>query len=85
MRFVTPQLDEPIAYPKAVRRAVAQKQRAVRQEWREHNERIRPLLPTGLQFLLDFSLDDALVLSLVPPSTLFLRLTSRQPFPQLAH
>ena len=60
MRFVIPDLGDLMAYPKAVRRAVAQRRDAVFQEWREHNDRLRPLLSPELTWLLDFSLDDAL-------------------------
>jgi hypothetical protein len=55
-------------YPKAVRRAVAQQQQAVRQAFLDHNERIRPLLPPSLQRLQEVSkspaFHDALIRSL---------------------
>jgi hypothetical protein len=60
MRFVIPDLHDPMAYPKATRRAVAQRRDAVFQEWREHNDQLRPFLSPDLTWLLDFSLDDAL-------------------------
>ena len=47
VRFVRPELDDPMKHPKAVRRAVAQQQQAVEQAFHDHNERIRPLLPAS--------------------------------------
>lgn len=64
MRFVTPELADPMQYPKAVRRAVVQRQQAVRQARRDHNERIHPLLPPSLQRLQEMELDDARIRSL---------------------
>ena len=60
MRFVIPDLDDPMAHPKSVRRAVAQRRDAVFQEWRAHCDALRPTLPPDLVWLLEFSLDDAL-------------------------
>lgn len=65
MRFAVPDLGwDEMKYPKAVRRAVAQKREAVWQAHREHNERIRPLLPPSLQQLLETKLHDARIRSL---------------------
>ncbi len=58
MRFVEPELADPMKHPKAVRRAVAQQQQAVRQAFLDHNERIRPLLPEPLQRLQDTYVHD---------------------------
>ncbi|WP_309708937.1 hypothetical protein [Armatimonas sp.] len=60
MRFVIPDLDDPMAHPKSVRRAVAQRRDAVFQEWRAHCDALRPTLSPDLVWLLEFSLDDAL-------------------------
>ena len=64
MRFVIPELADPMKHPKAVRRAVAQQQQAVRQAFHDHNERIRPLLPPPLQRLQETDLNDGLIRSL---------------------
>ena len=64
MRFVIPDLADPNAHPKAVRRAVGHRAAEVRQAWRDHNERIRPLLPPSLQRLQATQLHDALIRSL---------------------
>lgn len=64
MRFVAPDLDDPMSYPKSVRRAVAQRRDAVWKESEEHHARIRPKLPVGLRFLCEFSIDDAPIRSL---------------------
>lgn len=64
MRFVEPELDDPMKYPKAVRRAVAQQQQAVREAFREHNERLRPLLPPLLQQIQEANIHDARIRSL---------------------
>ena len=64
MRFVTPDLDDPMKHPKAVRRAVAQQQQAVLQAFQDHKERIRPLLPPALQRLQDTYVHDARIRSL---------------------
>jgi hypothetical protein len=75
MRFVVPSLEDPGSHPKAVRREVARRQQEVREAFRAHNERIRPLLPPPLQLLLDTHLDDARVLSLrIDPAEQTLRL-----------
>jgi len=64
MRFVVPDLIGPNAHPKAIRRAVAQRQQAMEQAWRDHNERIRPLLLPSLQRLQDTFIHDARIRSL---------------------
>ena len=64
MRFVIPDLADPNAQSRAVRRAVGQCAAEVRQAWRDHNERIRPLLPSSLQELQKTQLHDALIRSL---------------------
>ncbi len=64
MRFVEPELDDPMKHPKAVRRAMAQQQQAVRQAFLDHNERIRPLLPPPLQRLQEAYIHDARIRSL---------------------
>lgn len=64
MRFVIPDLFNPNAHPRAVRRAVGHRATAVRQSWRDHNERIRPLLPPSLQRLQETQLHDGLIRSL---------------------
>lgn len=64
MRFIIPDLADPNRHPKSVHRAVAQKAQAVRQAWREHNTRVRPLLPSSLQQLQDAHLHDAKIRSL---------------------
>jgi hypothetical protein len=64
MRFVIPDLIDPNAHPRAVRRAVGHRAAEVRQAWRDHNERIRPLLPPSLQRLQATQLHDALIQSL---------------------
>ena len=77
MRFVVPDLDDPNAHPRAVRRAVGHRAAEVRQAWRDHNEHIRPLLPPSLQQLQQTQLHDALIQSLrIDPTqrTLQLRL-----------
>ncbi len=64
MRFVRPELNDPMSHPKAVRRAVAQRQEAVAQAFRDHNARIRPLLPPSLQWLQEAYIHDAQIQSL---------------------
>jgi hypothetical protein len=61
MKFVVPDLDEPMDYPEAVRQAVEARQIDVCQAFVEHHQRIRPRLPCGLRFLCEFRLDDALI------------------------
>ena len=76
MRFVIPDLVNPMDYPKSVRRAVAQRRDAVIQEWRAHCDALRPTLSPDLAWLLDFSLDDAITHSLrIVPSEKRLILT----------
>lgn len=48
-------------FPKAARRALAQREEAVRKAHQEHIERLQPLLPPALQTLNSFSLDDGLL------------------------
>jgi hypothetical protein len=77
MRFVVPDLFDPNAHPRAVRRAVGHRAAEVRQASRDHNERIRPLLPPSVQQLQQTQLHDALIQSLrIDPTqrTLQLRL-----------
>jgi hypothetical protein len=64
MKFIRPEFEDPMAHPKAARREMAARQKAFWEDWAAHNDHIRPLLPEGLAWLLDFSLDDAIVLSL---------------------
>lgn len=64
MHFVIPTLFNPNAHPRAVRRAVGHRAAAVRQNWRDHNARIRPLLPPSLQRLQETQLHDGLIRSL---------------------
>ena len=64
MKFVVPDLDDPMDYPESVRRAVVEKRREVCEAFVEHHRRIRPRLPIGLRFLCEFRLDDALIRSL---------------------
>jgi hypothetical protein len=64
VRFVVPELDDPMKYPKAVRRAVAQQQQAVREAFRAHKERLHPLLPPHLQQLQEAYIHDARIRSL---------------------
>jgi len=64
MRFVVPELSDPNAHPRAVRRAVGHRADEVRQARRDYNERIRPLLPPSLQQLQQTELHDARVQSL---------------------
>ena len=64
MRFTIPDLSDPNAHPRAVRRAVGHRAAEVRQAWRDHNERIRPLLLPSLQRLQETQLHDALIQSL---------------------
>ena len=61
MKFKIPQVDDPMHFPKAARRALAQRQEAVWKAHREHIERLQPLLPPALQTLNSFSLDDGLL------------------------
>jgi len=75
MRFVVPVLEDPGSHSKAVRREVARRQQEIREAFRAHNERIRPLLPPGLQLVQDTPLDDAEVRSLrIDPAQKTLRL-----------
>ncbi len=64
MRFVVPDLNDPMKHPKAVRRAVAQRRLAVAQAFEEHKRSIRPLLPPSLQALQETDLNDGLIRSL---------------------
>lgn len=64
MRFVTPDFFDPKNDTKADRRAIAQKEAAVRDAFRVHNDRIRPLLSPALQELQNISLHDGLWQSL---------------------
>ena len=61
MKFVPIDLDDPMRFPKSVRREVAKRQEEGYREYREHHDQVRPRLPVGLQLLCDFSLDDALL------------------------
>ena len=64
MKFVRPELAEPMEHSKAVRREFAQKQKAVAEAFRLHQKRLRPLLPAPLQALQDQYIHDAWITSL---------------------
>jgi hypothetical protein len=61
MKFKIPEVDDPMRFPKAARRALAQREEAVLKAHWEHIERLQPLLPPALQTLNSFSLDDGLL------------------------
>ena len=64
MKFVRPELAEPMEHSKAVRREFAQKQKAVAEAFRLHKERLRPLLPAPLVQLQDQYIHDAWITAL---------------------
>ena len=61
MKFKIPEVHDPMRFPKAARRALAQRQEAIWKAHAEHIERLHPLLPPALQQLNSFSLDDGIL------------------------
>ena len=75
MRFVVPDLDDPNAHPRAVRKAVGHRRQAVIQAARDHQERLRPLLPPALQQLRETDLHDGTIQALrIDPAQQTMRL-----------
>ena len=75
MRFTIPDLTNPNAHPRAVRRAVGHRAAEVRQAMHDHKALIRPMLSPALQQLQDTQLHDGLIQSLwIDPGQKSLRL-----------